>query len=536
MEFRKNNFLNFHFDIEIFKNKIDNDKLSLRKKEINENIKKKRFLNSNHFLNLDYNFYNLINLKQYNYILEQDYYNNNLNKLINDFSQLYELLCDYKNNIEIINTLLTIKEPHEINAIILNFLLDTNDEKIFRISINLLCLLSYVSSEINNLINNSKINIIINKTFNQFKLTSYDVLRSLTIFFNNILVDNINKDDIILNTNLIQMIYQLLSNLNLNKNDDNGKIYYFNDLMELYCVLIEKMIKDNNVYEKYYKFYSESIPLLLKFLNFFSYYDNCELLEPLLYNIYLLSLKNELLLIIITNKAMITLPYFFEYLYMTSNYDELTPIILNNKCIIIIFDILINCFSIEDNDLIDNYYSIELNDIVNKIIMKYKIYNKNCSEIQYKIVFLLCNMALIKKEKSNKLFNNKIIINTIFKFYTNNNLLKVLELIQCMLKIETSEIYYLLLECKCMNIIKKGLEEKNQNDKLEIYKQCLEDLIEFFELYNKKFYDNEQKLLINEIKNNDIDSMINILNNEYDDEDLINKIETFNNEIKKICN
>ena len=30
--------------------------------------------------------------------------------------------------------------------------------------------------------------------------------------------------------------------------------------------------------------------------------------------------------------------------------------------------------------------------------------------------------------------------------------------------------------------------------------------------------------------------MINILNNEYDDEDLINKIETFNNEFKKICN
>jgi hypothetical protein len=42
MEFRKNNFLNFNFDIEIFKNKIDNDKLSLRKKEINENIKKKK--------------------------------------------------------------------------------------------------------------------------------------------------------------------------------------------------------------------------------------------------------------------------------------------------------------------------------------------------------------------------------------------------------------------------------------------------------------------------------------------------------------
>ena len=264
MEFRKNNFLNFHFDIEIFKNKIDNDKLSLRKKEINENIKKKRFLNSNHFLNLDYNFYNLINLKQYNYILEQDYYNNNLNKLINNFSQLYELLCDYKNNIEVIKTLLTIKEPHEINAIILNFLLDTNDEKIFRISINLLCLLSYVSSEINNLINNSKIIIIINKTFNQFKLNSYDVLRSLTIFFNNILVDNTNKDDIILNSNLIQMVCRLLSNLNLNKNDDNGILYYFNDLMELYCILIEKMLKDNNVYEKYYEFYSGSIPILLK--------------------------------------------------------------------------------------------------------------------------------------------------------------------------------------------------------------------------------------------------------------------------------
>jgi hypothetical protein len=86
-----------------------------------------------------------------------------------------------------------------------------------------------------------------------------------------------------------------------------------------------------------------------------------------------------------------------------------------------------------------------------------------------------------------------------------------------------------------MNIIKKGLEEKHQNDKIEIYNQCLEDLIEFLELYNR-FYDNDKKLLLNEIKNNDIENMINILNNEYDDVNLINKIENFNNEIKKICN
>jgi len=532
MEFRKNN--NFHFDYEIFKNKIDNDKLSLRKKEINENIKKKRFLNY-HLNNLDYNFYNLINLKQYNYILDNYYHNNNSNELFKNFSLLYDLLSNYQNNNEIINNLLEIKEPYEINALILNFLLDTNDEKIFRISLNLLCLLSFVSSEINNLMDISKINILIDKTFNQFKLTSYDVLRSLSVFFNNILVDNNNKEDIILNTNLIQMVHQLLLNLNLNKNEDNGILYYFNDLMGFYSVLIEKMIDNKNIYEKYYNFYSESIPILLKFLNFFSYYDNCEFLEPLLFNIYLLSLKTDLLLIIIKNRAMITLPYFFEYLYSKSDYDELTPIILDNNCILNIINILINCFSIEDNDLIDNYYSIELNDIMNKIVIKYKIFNKNCSEIQFKILFLLCNMALIKKEKSNKLFNNKILINTIFKFYTNNNLLKVLELIQCILKIETIEIYYLLLECKCMNIIKKGLEEKHQNDKINIYKQCLEDLIEFLELYNR-FYDNDKKLLINEIKNNDIENMINILNNEYDDENLINKIENFNNEIKKICN
>ena len=534
MEFRKNNFLNFHFEYEIFKNKIDNDKLSLRKKEINENIKKKRFLNYD-FNNLDYDFYNLINLKKYNFILENYYQNNNLNELMKNFYFLYELLSDCQKNIEIIKTLLTIKEPNEINALILNFLLETNDEKIFRISMNLLCLLSFVSSEINNLIDNSKINIIIDKTFIQFKLTSYDILRSLIVLFNNILVDNNNKEDIILNTNLIQMVHQLLLNLNLNKNDENGILYYFNDLMGFYSFLIEKMINNINIYEKYYKFYSESIPILLKFLNFFSYYDNCEFLEPLLFNIYLLSQKIDLLLIIIKNRAMITLPYFFEYLYTTSDYDELTPIILDNNCIIIIINILINCFSIDDNDLIDNYYSIELNDILNKIVIKYKIFNKNCSEIQFKILFLLCNMALIKKEKSNKLFNNKILINTIFKFYTNNNLLKVLELIQCILKIETIEMYYLLLECKCMNIIKKGLEEKHQNDKIEIYNQCLEDLIEFLELYNR-FYDNDKKLLLNEIKNNDIENMINILNNEYDDVNLINKIENFNNEIKKICN
>ena len=92
-------------------------------------------------------------------------------------------------------------------------------------------------------------------------------------------------------------------------------------------------------------------------------------------------------MIIIKNKAMITLPYFFEYLYMTSNYDELTPIILNNKCIIIIFDILINCFSIEDNDLIDNYYSIELNDIINKVIIKYKIIIKIVQKFNIKLCF-----------------------------------------------------------------------------------------------------------------------------------------------------
>ena len=513
------------------------NKLSLRKKKIEEVISSKRSTNIiNTFKALNDGASDNIN----NYISTEHeiivYTKNDFisGDIFRQLSKAYELK-DVKNineiirnivnffqnkkldNIEIIelfmksgcnicnNNFNNIKEKFPFALLLLNIGLATEDKFIYIYCFNFILNFTFISNEFCQEITDAKIiNLILEKLIHfyplfivndkvnskeniesndlnniqsQERVESFYIGGQILKLLGNLFISSENYDSFEIN-NFYDKVFYLLYIFDFNEKEAKYKNIYFEFLETLIWLVYSFLEKEENFILNFKDKLLMAIPCLLKDIKMLYFTQATDLLEKILDLIdYLSSINSDFNAQILDAEGIKILSNLFAYLFNNNNGIKNCEIILNASIIDKIIDIFTNIFTLDSKNFkyCDDYLNFSL--VIEKLISIYKVHAKNHFETQHKLIVLLSNLACFEdiEDIVRKFMLNKNIIKDLFKYYNQNHKDDIILYIDNVIEKQTKKVRDFILELGGFDIIKDNICNFNESN-IDVVKQSIKAL------------------------------------------------------------
>ena len=510
-----------------------NNKLSLRKKKIEEILSSKRniniintfqafndsndnldFISSEHeiipYSKNDFTTGDLyMKLKTYYESKDIDKIREVVNNLVNFFNvkklDNIELKEYYMKSGCNINN----KEKFPFAKLLFDIGANTEEKKIFIYCFNFILNFSFISNEFcKELIQEKKIDLILDKL-----IYFYPIFKDETNSIENIETDNtkIKSDatrtesyyfglqifrligNIYISTenfeqfemiNFYDKIFYLISDFNLEEiNLKHKRIFY--EYLETLLWLIGLFIQnDENFIKNYQDKLLGIIPYFFNNIKMLYFTQEIDLLDRILEILEILSATNyDFAAQIVDAQGIQILTNLFGYLF-SYNKESIEEITLNSEAICKILNIFINIFCLESKYLeyFDDYSSFAL--VIEKLISLYKLHAKNHFEIQIKLVKLMANLACFSDIEPiiTKFITNRNIIKDLFKYYNSFHKKDIILFIDNIIEIQPKKVIDFILDSGGFDIIKNNICNFNDNN-TELVKNSI---IAFYKLIQKE--------------------------------------------------
>ena len=510
-----------------------NNKLSLRKKKIEEILSSKRniniintfqvfndsndnldFISSEHeiipYSKNDFTTGDLyVKLKTYYESKDIDKIREVVNNLVNFFNvkklDNIELKEYYMKSGCNINN----KEKFPFAKLLFDIGANTEEKKIFIYCFNFILNFSFISNEFcKELIQEKKIDLILDKL-----IYFYPIFKDDTNSIENIETDNtkIKSDatrtesyyfglqifrllgNIYISTenfeqfeliNFYDKIFYLISDFNLEEiNLKHKRIFY--EYLETLLWLIGLFVQnDENFIKNYQDKLLGIIPYFFNNIKMLYFTQEIDLLDRILEILEILSATNyDFAAQIVDAQGIQILTNLFGYLF-SYNKESIEEITLNSEAICKILNIFINIFCLESKYLeyFDDYSSFAL--VIEKLISLYKLHAKNHFEIQIKLVKLMANLACFSDIEPiiTKFITNRNIIKDLFKYYNSFHKKDIILFIDNIIEIQPKKVMDFILDSGGFDIIKNNICNFNDNN-TELVKNSI---IAFYKLIQKE--------------------------------------------------
>ena len=510
-----------------------NNKLSLRKKKIEEILSSKRnmniintfqafndsndnldFISSEHeiipYSKNDFTTGDLyVKLKTYYESKDIDKIREVVNNLVNFFNvkklDNIELKEYYMKSGCNINN----KEKFPFAKLLFDIGANTEEKKIFIYCFNFILNFSFISNEFcKELIQEKKIDLILDKLIyfypifkdetnsienietDNTKIKS-DATRTESYYFGlqifrllgNIYIsaENFEQFEMI---NFYDKIFYLISDFNLEEiNLKHKRIFY--EYLETLLWLIGLFIQnDENFIKNYQDKLLGIIPYFFNNIKMLYFTQEIDLLDRILEILEILSATNyDFAAQIVDAQGIQILTNLFGYLF-SYNKESIEEITLNSEAICKILNIFINIFCLESKYLeyFDDYSSFAL--VIEKLISLYKLHAKNHFEIQIKLVKLMANLACFSDIEPiiTKFITNRNIIKDLFKYYNSFHKKDIILFIDNIIEIQPKKVIDFILDSGGFDIIKNNICNFNDNN-TELVKNSI---IAFYKLIQKE--------------------------------------------------
>ena len=510
-----------------------NNKLSLRKKKIEEILSSKRniniintfqvfndsndnldFISSEHeiipYSKNDFTTGDLyVKLKTYYESKDIDKIREVVNNLVNFFNvkklDNIELKEYYMKSGCNINN----KEKFPFAKLLFDIGANTEEKKIFIYCFNFILNFSFISNEFcKELIQEKKIDLILDKLIyfypifkdetnsienietDNTKIKS-DATRTESYYFGlqifrllgNIYISAENFDQFEM-INFYDKIFYLISDFNLEEiNLKHKRIFY--EYLETLLWLIGLFIQnDENFIKNYQDKLLGIIPYFFNNIKMLYFTQEIDLLDRILEILEILSATNyDFAAQIVDAQGIQILTNLFGYLF-SYNKESIEEITLNSDAISKILNIFINIFCLESKYLeyFDDYSSFAL--VIEKLISLYKLHAKNHFEIQIKLVKLMANLACFSDIEPiiTKFITNRNIIKDLFKYYNSFHKKDIILFIDNIIEIQPKKVIDFILDSGGFDIIKNNICNFNDNN-TELVKNSI---IAFYKLIQKE--------------------------------------------------
>ena len=508
---------NFENDEETFKEERLINKLSLRKKKIQEILFNKRgiisknnpiIFNKGNSKEISYTKNDFLTGKIYDN-LKNAFYNKNNSELKNILIYLCSFLNEKNITIdEIINILLKSDSSYNIinNIKNINFSLvklvleigiNTNDKIIYIYCFNFLLSVTYISNDFCKEICTEK---IINKIFNKLVYFYPQFIQNKNInlpinelYYDNILFLGLNQEvkaeeaeayyfggqilkllgnlylstdnhDIFNSIQFYDKIFYLVTIFILdNENNEKYLKYCYEYLDTLIWLLYIFLLKDEKIVVNYYDKILNIIHNILNYITALYYTDEVDLLEK---NIFLLEIicdiNKTFTKTILELDGIKILSNLFGYLFNDNNDNndmgedfeiKLTPEITDR-----IIGIFINLFTLDSK----HFETVDFSEFISafiKLFDMYKLEYSNYFNIQKKLLILIGNMACINNIDilMNKIFLNSNIMNDLFKYYNEFHKIKVLVFIDNIMVKQNKKVREFVLDMGGFDAVKNNI-------------------------------------------------------------------------------
>ena len=510
-----------------------NNKLSLRKKKIEEILSSKRniniintfqvfndsndnldFISSEHeiipYSKNDFTTGDLyVKLKTYYESKDIDKIREVVNNLVNFFNvkklDNIELKEYYMKSGCNINN----KEKFPFAKLLFDIGANTEEKKIFIYCFNFILNFSFISNEFcKELIQEKKIDLILDKLIyfypifkdetnsienietDNTKIKS-DATRTESYYFGlqifrllgNIYIsaENFEQFEMI---NFYDKIFYLISDFNLEEiNLKHKRIFY--EYLETLLWLIGLFVQnDENFIKNYQDKLLGIIPYFFNNIKMLYFTQEIDLLDRILEILEILSATNyDFAAQIVDAQGIQILTNLFGYLF-SYNKESIEEITLNSEAICKILNIFINIFCLESKYLeyFDDYSSFAL--VIEKLISLYKLHAKNHFEIQIKLVKLMANLACFSDIEPiiTKFITNRNIIKDLFKYYNSFHKKDIILFIDNIIEIQPKKVIDFILDSGGFDIIKNNICNFNDNN-TELVKNSI---IAFYKLIQKE--------------------------------------------------
>ena len=541
------------------------NKLSLRKKKIQEILSIKRGIKSKNnsiifrtenSKEISYSKNDFLSGKVYDTLKNAFYTKNNY-----ELKNILIGLCSFINNkninsVEIINLLSKTNSSYNnrnnvnnINNIklplvklVLEIGINTNEKIIYIYSFNFLLTISYISNEFCKEILTEKIitdildklvnfypkfiqNKIINFNINEFcndnivflrKNQKMEAEEAEAYYFGGQILKllgnlylSADNYDIFNSIKLYDKVFYLITVFIMDneKNEKYLKICYkyLDTLLWLICAFL---LKDEKIVVNYYDKILNILPNILNYIVALYYTDEVDLLEK---NIFLLEIicdvnKNFTETILRLNGIKI-ISNLFEYLFndnINSDIDEDLEIKLTPEITDRIIGIFINVFTL-DSKFFEN---VDFSEFIEVFIKLFDIYKLEYYNIQKKLLILMANMVCLNNIDIliNKIFLNSSIMNNLFKYYNRFHKLKVLVFIDNVIFKQNKKVREFVLDIGGFDTIKNNI--CNYIVEKQIAKYSIKILFDI--IIGKKAFN--FKLLFDKIYNTSIPEKIKEIN------------------------
>ena len=510
-----------------------NNKLSLRKKKIEEILSSKRnmniintfqafndsndnldFISSEHeiipYSKNDFTTGDLyVKLKTYYESKDIDKIREVVNNLVNFFNvkklDNIELKEYYMKSGCNINN----KEKFPFAKLLFDIGANTEEKKIFIYCFNFILNFSFISNEFcKELIQEKKIDLILDKLIyfypifkdetnsienietDNTKIKS-DATRTESYYFGlqifrllgNIYITAENFDQFEM-INFYDKIFYLISDFNLEEiNLKHKRIFY--EYLETLLWLIGLFIQnDENFIKNYQDKLLGIIPYFFNNIKMLYFTQEIDLLDRILEILEILSATNyDFAAQIVDAQGIQILTNLFGYLF-SYNKESIEEITLNSDAISKILNIFINIFCLESKYLeyFDDYSSFAL--VIEKLISLYKLHAKNHFDIQIKLVKLMANLACFSDIEPiiTKFITNRNIIKDLFKYYNSFHKKDIILFIDNIIEIQPKKVIDFILDSGGFDIIKNNICNFNDNN-TELVKNSI---IAFYKLIQKE--------------------------------------------------
>ena len=509
MEEERKNLYKSDFSLNEIKEIRELEKLSLRKKKINNFLMEKRNIinlnnKENNFLlnNEKENKFELIKNGRILYFLSESIIEKDENKISFYITLIFQYFKEYETKSFEKNILLNFTEPNSLSNLLIEITLSSNNIPILYFSTLNLVQLTYYSNKLcDELKNNiSLLNHIINKFMTYFSEEN-TLLSNLYIIIGNLL-NNQNDYLLLRKSNCFMSLFKSIKLFNT-EDKSNENLSYLENLLWL----LKKFLDQNNEKEINYKEnLIESIPKLIKIIRMFYYSNEVNLLFQLLETIYILTTYDMKIIEIIYESGIVSNIYnLFEYLFY-ENPEKENPIILDCDCVNECLKIYINIFSIEDSNILKIYYNNELSLVINKLVYKYRFYKNNDCNIQDSIINLLFNLACFPEVITiDNILEDEKMLSLIIKYYSKNNIYKTLIFFDNIINLHPT-LTEKCIDLNLFDVIILGLnEEFFGNQKFDILKMEFQIL---FRLINLDLNSKNKKIIRNEFENRNIKELL----------------------------
>ena len=400
----------------------------------------------------------------------------NINSFYNDkkMDQITSSEIILKCGTNLTNPEITNKQKFPMASLLFNIGLSTENKLIYVYCFNLLLNFSFSSNEFCQAIyNNENMNLILDKLIHFYPLfiesnipNNYDELNSLkkieTFFvggqilklFGNLFVSTKNHDIFQLNNFYDKTIF-LLNTLNLDEKNSKYRTFYY-DFLEILIWLITIFCeREENFILNYKDQILNIIPKLLDDIKLLYYTQAKYILDKILELIkYLCGKNSDFAKQTVDADGVKILLNLFAHLF-NSNPNTDCDIQLDSYSHDKILEILISIFCLDTDCLnfFDDYSTLAL--IIEKLIEKYKQHNQNHYEIQKNLINLLSNLACFNDidDIIKKILLNKNIIMNLFKYFFHSHQFDTIFFISNIMEKQSKNIRDFYIDLGALDII-----------------------------------------------------------------------------------